>query len=190
MKISMEGTRAADRRIQLVGSRKSGYCGHVPQYVYFKQEQKNDSPKARNVSPLRDGNPANPSRASSVPLRQGSASRLSTTEDGVPKPTRDGPRRNAAEYYADPPIQMFPFKKREHPPAPKFITGFGGHRAGHQFATGCTVNGPRKSEMLPKALEQQLVFPQLGKPTPLPRYPVIRGPTRMSPLGHEMFLTN
>jgi hypothetical protein len=228
-----EGLRAADKRFSLVGLRKSGYCGHVPQYVYFKQElhfdetDKRYTPPKRTVSPksprkgavatpqasrtvspakqeaanatqqkespVRRGSalasgPSQPnsvSRATSVPLRSSNLS----PEDLVPKPSREV-RLNAAEYYQNPPVLMYPFVEQSHPQAPKQITGFSGHRVGYKFATGSSVNGQRKTELLPKNLEQQLVFPQLGKPAPLPRYPVIRGPVRAGPLGLEMFLTN
>lgn len=165
--------RAKDKRLKLVGQRKSGYCGHVPQYVYYDQDLlpcsihppklngSNVPPKPRKDSVL--------AGAPLSPIHGGGA----TADD-----------KELLEKLCH------TTTKQSNEQGPKQISGFSGHRAGNKFACGSSVNGPRKTDLIPDALEQQLVFPELGKPRPIPRYPVIRGPARQSPLGWDVFLTN
>ena len=75
---------------------------------------------------------------------------------------------------------------------PKAVAGYGGHRAGDQFATGSSVNGPRKSDVLTTAMHAERSTEwkrRMSDAEPLPKYPKYRGPTRTTPLGMECFLT-
>lgn len=94
------------------------------------------------------------------------------------------------DFYRGAERPMHPFSPPKNPAPPDKIVGFAGHRSGFNFTTGAAPNSKRKTELLPVALEQQLVHPEFGKPEPLPPYPVIRGPSRPYALGHQCFLTN
>ena len=172
--------RAMDKRLALVGHRKAGYCGHVPQYVYFPPTGSDGASVARSASATA-ASPA-PGSAGHLP-RPTSTATLGPSASSVPLGGGGG------DGHADLP-PMYPYRERPQHEVPKQIAGYCGHRATEKFRCGSTVNTQRKTDALPSQLEQQLVFPELGKMQPIPRYPVIRGPTRKSPLGWECFLTN
>lgn len=161
-----------DLRQRLVGRRKAGYCGHVPQYSQFTVTSLNSTQAPRPATAQtgdaigadREGFVARVRSATRIPSR---TLPLWLTREGPPVPPTRG-----AHYLP--------------------IIGYCGHRHGEQFHTGCIYNGERKSDVAADAMRTlaQHHYPSGVKPARLPKYPVFRGPTRKTPTGYEVFLTN
>lgn len=189
---SHSAIRDADKRVQLVGRRKSGYCGHVPQYVYFEQARSPSPTKLSGDSAARTSPRLFHGDVSYTTYLEMTGERRRAQSPTVQYPVREsspsratGPTQHeviaALCHYAPPP----------KPRVPKQIVGYCGHREGLKFSCGSSTNAPRKTDLLALAdTRPQLFSPELGKPTPIPVYPVIRGPTRAGPFGLESFLTN
>ena len=143
----MSHGETTDKRLALLGVRKSGYSGHVPACSFFHRKLQTTSIHA----------PVDTLRASPPP----------TT---VPDIEKKGAPSDVLERLARPRYT----KKVE---APRRIPGYAGRQAGKSL-----------SDCLPR--ETVTCRPQGGKSSPIPRYPLLRGPTRINPLGMDVYLSN
>ena len=162
---------AFDKRMALVGRRISGYCGHVPMHRALAPP----SDKAATVEHIYNQHPASHPGGPQVSY--------SPCPADLPSIHRVPPRR--VSQIATPASSHMHIKA---------VSGYGGHRGGHATtATGCSINGPRKTEILSTSMHAEFSTAwkqKLAGAEPLPKYPILRGPTRSSPLGHDCFLTN
>lgn len=189
-------TGPGDKRIEQVGRRISGYCGHVPTYRVLSEPTAARRPAGELDAVRADAQ----RRLSAAGLASGSSYAAAAAADAATSPSSS---RRSASSPAPPSVPRrvsttaIPMSsdKSHHSPhaAIKAVSGYGGHRAGIQFATGSTVNGPRKTEILSTAMhaETSAAWKQkLAGAAPIPRYPCVRGPTRTTPFGMDCFLTN
>lgn len=153
-----------DRRLDQVGHRKIGYCGHVPKLQQYDCDVRIEV----SIHPLRQGNierrvlnTAAANGATSAPTVDPLLARLS-------RPT------TAATAMSPVPSAAAP------------VPGYGGHRQGSQQQCG-GVSGTVKVNETDGHLTRPSSTP---KWEPLPAMPLPRGPIRQSPLGFDVFLTS
>jgi hypothetical protein len=191
----MSAVPPEDKRAKLVGRRITGYCGHVPAFnVLAPPTRPSPEPSCPATLPtpgkhLRRESVISPSRLTH--FNNPTDVQHDVTSSPPPMAARIPPRRASSHLTASRSGSIDGSTAR--PPPPRAVAGYGGHRAGDQFATGSCVNGPRKTENLTTSMhaERSTAWKQqLAGAAPLPKYPLFRGPTRTSTLGMECFLTN
>ena len=150
-----------DRRIEQVGHRKIGYCGHVPKIQQYECDVRIEV----SIHPLRQGNierrvmNSKSSVSAAAPVVDPMLSRLSrpsTAATTLPSPANSPP------------------------------PGYGGHRQGSHMQCG-GVSGTVKVNETDGHLSRPPTNP---KWEPLPVMSLPRGPVRQSPLGFDVFLTS
>jgi hypothetical protein len=201
-----------DRRYDQVGLRKAGYLGHVPRFRQFDKKIEQQVPPPATTSQqqtLRAGltSSAAGSRASvPAPTSTPGHTMISTPTSQSFLPSSNGGRTGATTIGSWLPPNSLSFRpgtsamtsKSRGPSAP--LAGYCGHRRGAAFVIGVSAFSTHQhtaadgSPQLHQPTEPSLLRPVSPAPTPgspsPPRYPVIRGPTRQTPLGYEVFLTN
>lgn len=156
-----------DRRIEQVGHRKIGYCGHVPKIQQYDCETRIEV----SIHPLRHGNIERRVAASKAAAPISAAAPTSATVD--PMLARLSRPSTAA-------VPTQPHKDVVPPP------GYGGHRQGSHMQCG-GVSGTVKVNETDGHLTKPSSQP---KWEPLPAMSLPRGPVRQSPLGFDVFLTS
>lgn len=179
-----------DARLVQVGRRVSGYCGHVPQFRAFPPTP-SSTPTPGSHAP--SGGPSSTSRdAAAAATSPPAAAAPAPTQTNAPTTVYSRPASAAVR--VPPRVGSRPQSAAVRPPgADKPAIGFGGHRAGVQFQTGCTINGPRKSDVLTTQMhaeDSNRWKAAMNGATVMPRYPIVRGPSRVTPFGHDVFLSN
>lgn len=171
-----------DRRFQQVGHRKIGYCGHVPQMVYYDRRDVFEVALHGQKGNIEKRTPCLPN-CSRSPVEQ--AGTCADTEAKAKDQSflavlsRPGTQSSSRPLTSD--------SKHFHP-----IVGYGGHLPGQQSFCGGRQGNAKLTETLSES-NASLTSSSLGatqKFESLPRVPQIRGPTRKAPIGYDVFLTN
>ncbi len=159
--------RANDRRIAQVGNRKNGYCGHVPENIYF-------------IKPM-------------IPTFI-HAPKMNVEPRPVPKVDNRPPTAPQDPLLAR---LMMPVECRRSTmggtsaSGKRHIPGYAGHKplsppaaatAAAAIADGLDLTGSFSGASNNKSNSPSR--------TQFPRYPYVRGPQRKSPIGFDVFLTN
>jgi hypothetical protein len=155
--------RANDKRIAQVGNRKIGYCGHVPQNIYFEQPLIPTcihTPKM-NVEPRpTPKTPADRSKEAADPLLEKLLTPCGSLQGTMgPKGTKHIPG-----YAGHVPLS----------PRQASFQGAANTSASRDF-DGTASGGSSNSNSPHRSF---------------PRYPCARGPSRKAPIGYDVFLTN
>lgn len=159
-----------DRRRQLVGHKKSGYCGHVPDTVYFDRpehieatihhgktniEKRVPSVAASSHSPVELGCLSGDAEATHRDIDM--LSKLSRPSSRLSCPVPDKLDRNK-------------------------LSGYGGHKTNQHLQCG----GNQGETKINESDRASLNVPKFSA---LPRLPLMRGPQRRQPTGFDVFLS-
>lgn len=169
----MSASNSPDRRRGIVGHRKIGYCGHVPETIFFER------PTVVEVSihPLKTGNVER--RVPSVNHDH----RASPVEEGCVHLDAEARMKDASHLarLARPSMHSRAPSPLEQHRGP--IAGYGGHRMGMHMMCG----GAQGETKIQESNREPLLVPKFE---PLPRMPLTRGPHRRNPVGFDVFLTD
>jgi hypothetical protein len=156
-----------DKRASQIGKRKPGYCGHIPENIYFER----DSFVEAAIHPLR-GN---------IERRVPVAAQDLSSKERSPKKSQGADPLDEA-HVLERLARCSPPQNRERSPVregltpPKHIPGYGGHRQG-------------VAEQQPRDTLRVVRGSSVPRYESIPRMPFVRGPTRVNPLGQDVFLS-